>query len=98
MKLTQLAARPKLIRIELDDAEIREEYNDTLEFWIWDRQPIEKFIRVATTHGEDLGELIRMVNDMIMDEEGNPVLKDGEALPHGIMMKAIAKVVETLGK
>lgn len=98
MKLTQLAARPQLIRVELDDEEIQETYGEALEFWILDRQPMEKFIQIATTQTENPAELVRLVNGMILDEDGNTVIKDDEALPHGIMMKAIAKVVEILGK
>ena len=43
MKLAELAAEPKLIPITLDDADIVEKYGEPLEFWIWDRQPIDSF-------------------------------------------------------
>jgi hypothetical protein len=39
-----------------------------------------------------------MVNGMVLDEEGQPVVKDDLVLPTGIMTKVIGKVVETLGK
>ena len=42
--------------------------------------------------------MIRMVNDLILDEEGNRVLKEGEALPNDVMAVAIGAVVERLGK
>jgi hypothetical protein len=98
LKLTQLASKPQLIKITLDNAELKERYGDELEFWIWDRQPIDQFIKLATTGASDYAEMIRMVNDLILDEEGVKVLKEGEALPNDVMAAAIGAVVERLGK
>jgi hypothetical protein len=98
MKLTQLAAKPQLVKIEIADEDVVKEFGETLEFWIWDRQPMDKFIRLAQMKGEDMSELIAAVNDMVLDEEGNAVIKDGLVLPTNVMTKVIGKVVETLGK
>ena len=98
MKLTQLAAKPQLVKIELTDEETIKEYGEALEFWIWDRQPMDKFVRLAQMKGENMGELITAVNEMVLDEEGNPVIKDGLMLPTNVMTRVIGRVVETLGK
>ena len=98
MKLTQLAAKPQLVKVELNDEDVVKEFGEALEFYIWDRQPMDKFIRLAQMKGEDMSELIAAVNDMVLDEEGNPVVKDGLVLPTNVMTKVIGKVVETLGK
>lgn len=98
MKLTQLAAKPKLIKVELTDEDVVKEFGESLEFYIWDRQPIDKFVKLAQMKGNDLNELITAVNEMVLDEEGNPIIKDGLVLPTNVMTKVIGKVVETLGK
>jgi hypothetical protein len=98
MKLTQLAAKPQLVKIELNDEDVVKEFGEPLEFWIWDRQPMDRFVKLAQMKGEDMSELIEAVNDMVLDEEGNPIIKDGLVLPTNIMTKVIGKVVETLGK
>lgn len=98
MKLTKLAAKPQLVKIELIDEDIVKEYGEPLEFHIWDRQPIDKYIKIASVQGENVGELIKMVNEMILDEEGNKILNDDVMLPNSVMTRVIAKVVETLGK
>jgi hypothetical protein len=98
MKLTQLAAKPQLVKIEITDEDVVKEFGEALEFWIWDRQPMDKFVRLAQMTGDDMSELITAVNDMVLDEEGNPVVKDGLVLPTNVMTKVIGKVVETLGK
>jgi hypothetical protein len=98
MKLTQLAKAPQLIRIELDDEDIRKEYNDSLEFWIYDRQPLDQFIKLATAKQDDIGSMIEMINGMILDENGERVIKDNLTLPSDVILKVVNKVTETLGK
>lgn len=98
MKLKDLAAKPKLIPITIDTPEVLETYGEALEFWIWDRQPIQKFIKVATTMNTDYAEAVSMMNEMVLDEDGKPVCKEGLSLPSGVMTAAIHKVIEHLGK
>ena len=98
LKLTQLASKPQLIKVIIDKPEIVERHGDELEFWIWDRQPIDQFIKMATTGADNYGEMIRMVNDLILDEDGKQVIKTGEALPNDVMVAVIGAVVERLGK
>ena len=98
MKLSQLAAKPQLIRIELDTPEIVEQYQDTLEFWVYDRQDMEVFVKLATLDVNNFEKLTSLVNAMILDESGSPVVRDGLTLPSDVLMAAIQKVIEILGK
>jgi len=98
LKLTQLASKPQLIKLTIDQADLVEKYGDELEFWIMDRQPIDQFIKMATTGADNYGDMIKMVNDMVLDEDGNKVIKEGEALPNDVMVAVIAATVERLGK
>lgn len=98
MKLTQLAAKPQLIKIVIDDEETVQQYGEAVEFWIYDRQPLDKFVKLATLKTDNAAELIETVNGMALDEDGTPVVKDGLTLPMDLMTKVIGKVVERLGK
>lgn len=98
LNLTQLASKPQLIKITLDTPEIKEKYGDELEFWIMDRQPIDQFIKMATMSSDNYGEMIRMVNELILDETGERAIKEGEALPNDVMTIVLGAVVERLGK
>lgn len=98
LKLTQLASKPQLIKITLDDAEIVEKFGDELEFWIMDRQPIDQFIKMATIKGDNYGEMLKMVNDLVLDEDGTKILGAGQALPNDVMVIVMAAVVDRLGK
>lgn len=98
MKLTQLAAKPQLIKIQIDDEETVKEFGEAIEFWIWDRQPIHKFVKMANLKENDIDSLVQVVREMVLDEEGNETLTEDMALPMNVLTKVISKVVETLGK
>ena len=98
MNLKDLAAKPQLIKITIDDEEIIKEYNEPLEFYAYDKQPMEVFLKVASSRNHSVDELGLILKDMILDSEGNPVIVDGLMLPSRVLMSAFAKLVEVLGK
>lgn len=98
MKLTELATEPKLVKILIDDEDTVKEYDEAVEFWCFDRQPLNKFVKFATAKEQDPELMFDFCQDLILDEEGNKVMVDGKVLPAQLMMRAIAKVVEVLGK
>jgi hypothetical protein len=98
MKLAELAAEPKLIKIILDDEDLVKKYNEPLEFWIWDRQPIDSYMRMAKSTTDNFDDIVTAVNEMILDEEGKRIMKGNVMLPTNVLMKAFTKVIETLGK
>ena len=98
MKLSQLTAKPQLIDIHIDDEDTIKEFGEQIEFWTWDRQPMDVFMKLANATGNDTGSIIGIVRTLILDEKGKQILKDEEMLPTHVLMKAIGKVTELLGK
>ena len=98
MKINQLASKPKLIVLQIDDADVVAEYGEPIEFWTWDRQPLETFMKLASVNQSDPAMVIDIVRTMILDEEGQQVIQGDEMLPTNILVRIVAKVVETLGK
>jgi hypothetical protein len=98
MKLSQLSAKPQLMQLVLDDEETIAEYNESIEFWTWDRQPLETFMKLANTDQANSGAMIEVIRTLILDEEGNPLIDKGNMLPSKVLLKAITKIVEALGK
>jgi hypothetical protein len=98
MKLSQLTSEPKLIEIAIDDKDTVKEYGEAITFFTWDRQPMEVFMRLANVTEKDGSQIIDIVKTLILDENGKPILNDKNMLPTGVLMKAIAKVTESLGK
>lgn len=98
MNLKNLATKPQLIKVTLDDSQIVEQYGEALEFWIWDKQPLSKFVRFANAETANFGELVEFCSDLILDEEGQPIMTGDLILPSGVLVKCVNKVVEQLGK
>lgn len=98
MKLTQLAAKPQLIRLVLDTPDVIERYQEPLEFYTWDRQPLDVFVKLAQINNSNIGDVIDIVRTMILDESGNQVIQNDVMLPSQVLIQAIGKITDTLGK
>lgn len=97
MKLSQLTAKPQLIEVTIDDIETMTEFGEAITFHTWDRQPLDTFMKLTNT-GSDSTNIIEIVRTLILDEKGKEVLSKDNMLPTNILMKAITKVTELLGK
>lgn len=98
MKLSDLAAKPKLLEIKIEDEDTIKEYGEALSFHIWDRQNMETFVKLATIDYKDFGAVSEIIQKLILSEEGKPIIDGENILPTHVMIKAIQTVVETLGK
>lgn len=98
MKLNQIAAKPKLITVVLDDEEVIKEFGEPVEFYTWDRQPLDTFMKLANANQQDQSQMIDIVRTLILDENGKQIIDGENMLPVNVLIKAIAKIVEKLGK
>ena len=98
MKITQLSAKPQLIEFTLDDTDIVTKYGEAIVFWSWDRQPMDTFMKLASATESNVTNIISIVKDLILDEAGKPVITADTMLPTDVLMRAISKITESLGK
>lgn len=97
MKLSELSQKPKLINIVIDKKEIVKKYGEELEFHIYDRQPLDVFTKLANAK-EDTAGVTELIQEMILDENGKPVVTDGNVLPLDVIMEAVTLITQELGK
>lgn len=97
MKLNELSKEPKLLLIALDDEATISEYGEPLEFYTWDRQPLDVFMKLASAKHTDPASMIDAIRPMILDETGTQVIRGNNMIPANIMVKAITKLVKELG-
>lgn len=98
MKLSEIAKKPKLIEVTINDADIVEEFGEPLTFWTWDRQPMDVFLKLAAIDQSNTASVIEAVRELILNEDGSPVLTGEDSLPTKVLMRVIVTVVESLGK
>ena len=97
MKLQQLARKPTLLKQVIDDAEIVEKYGEPVEFYVYDRYDMNTLMRLASVEGENFSAITDIVKELVLDEEGNPVITDENSLPLDIMLKVVEATVNQLG-
>lgn len=100
MKITQLAAKPQLIKIKLSNKDLVKKYKEEIEFHTWDRQPLDTFMELANVNsdGGKPGDIIHLVKDLILDENGKAVIRDDNTIPTDVLLAATGAIVERLGK
>jgi hypothetical protein len=98
MKLSDLAKKPQLTEIIINDEEIIEKYGDSLSFYVHDRLPLETYTSLASVKTDDPSAMYSLIKDLILDETGLPVMSEGNVLPIDVMNAAVMKVTESLGK
>jgi len=98
MKLSELAKQPTLIKLTIDKEELVEKYGDELEFFMYDRQSIDVFSKLAEVNEDNIGGYMHILQDIILNEEGYPVITDTEVLPMDVLTEAMRLIGERLGK
>lgn len=98
MKLSELAKEPQLQKIVINNETLVEKYGEELEFYIYDRQPLDTFTKLADITEANVGEYIYVLKDIILDEQGEPVCKDNMVLPMDVLTEALKLIGEHLGK
>jgi len=98
MKLSELAKKPQLTKLTIADEDIIAEFGEAIEFWTWDRQPMDVFLKLASVDQANTASVIEAVRDLVLDEAGKPVLTGENSLPTKVMMRVITAVVNSLGK
>lgn len=98
MKLSELAKEPQLIKLTIDEPKIVEKYGDELEFYMYDRQSIDIFSKLADVNEDNIGGYIPILQNIILNEDGRPVITDAEVLPMDVLTEAMKIIGEKLGK
>ena len=97
MQLNQLAAKPQLIKITIDDPDIVKEYGEPVEFYCYDRQPMATYLKLAQLNQKDMPEVLKTISDLVLNDKGEPALGAEDLLPLDITVKVIEGVVAKLG-
>ena len=98
MKIQDLAAKPKLISMTIDKKELVEKYGEAIIFHFYDRQPLDVFAKLASATQDNVMEIAGVIESLILDEAGQPIIKEGVTLPIDVLMEAINEVTTHLGK
>ena len=97
MNLSDLAKKPELVEIVIDDADIVEQYKEPITFYTFDRCPLDTFTKLAGLNQSNPSEMIHVVKDLILDKDQRPILSKDRMLPPAVLIRAVQKIVAKLG-
>jgi hypothetical protein len=97
MKLKELAKKPQLVKVTLDNEDIVERYGEPVDFWIYDRYEMDLYLKLMHNEEKDFVGLSQTIKDMVMDEDGSPIFSDGEIIPADVLTKMVEEVIGHLG-
>ena len=98
MQLEQLAVQPQLTKLTITEPKIVEKYGEELEFYVYDRQKLDVFAKMASVTEENAMQYSTLLTDLILNEKGEPVMSDDKVLPIDVLTEAIKLIGEMLGK
>jgi hypothetical protein len=96
MNIKELARKPELKKITVDNPIVVEAYGEAVDFWMYDRQSVPTYLQLAQLK-DDHNQLFTIIKTIIMDENGLPVLNEGEMLPIDIMIPILEAAIRELG-
>jgi hypothetical protein len=96
MKLGDLAKKPQLIKVSMDDEFIVKAYGEPVDFYMYDRQDLPTYIKLSKVESDN-DELPKLIRQLVLDEKGKPALAADKVLDVEIMIKVIETVVKNLG-
>jgi hypothetical protein len=99
MDISKFAKKPTLTKIVMDDAEVIEQYGETIEFHMLDQMSIStyfEFYRLQQDQDSDkLNDLLRKI---VLKDDGSPALSGEEIFPVDLTLGLLVKINEFLGK
>jgi len=96
--IKEFARKPELIRVELDTQDIREEFGDSVVFYMKDYVDISTYFDFYRSQTDNPGGLNTVLQKLVLNESGQPVIGPDETLPAALAIGALSKISEHLGK
>tara|TARA_B100002019_G_C20855599_1_gene396736 strand:+ start:276 stop:572 length:297 start_codon:yes stop_codon:yes gene_type:complete len=98
MQLEQLAVQPKLTKLTISEPKIVEKYGEELEFYVYDRQKLDVFAKMASITEDNAMQYSTLLTDLILNDKGEPVMSEDKILPIDVLTEAIKMIGDMLGK
>ena len=99
MKLKELSKKPQLVKLTIDKKELVEKYGETLDFYMYDRQPLNIYSSIAaSSKSEDIGDYLHLLQSIVLDENGDTVMSEDSLLPLDLMTESLVLIGQQLGK
>jgi hypothetical protein len=99
MKIDKIAINPELLKISLQDKDIIEAYGEPIEFYIKNYVGIDTYFDFYKSRSDkDEEKLMEILRKLILNEHGQPAIKEDQYLPIDIILHSMDQIGTELGK
>lgn len=97
--ISELARKPQLLEIVLDSEDIVAEYGEPVVFYMKDFVDISTYFDFFRSQADGNTQGLNLVlKKLILNKDGEMILKNDEALPVDVAVAALGRINENLGK
>lgn len=96
--INEFVKKPQLTQIVLDDEDTVNTFGDSVIFYMKDFVDVNTYFDFFRSQSENSNQLNEVLQRLILNDQGKPVLRDDETLPIELAVKVLTKINEILGK
>jgi len=96
--IKDFAKRPELVQMVLDTEDIIQEFGEPVIFYMKDYVDINTYFEFFRSQTDNVNGLNKILREIVLNEQGERVIGDDEALPVQLAVGALSKINENLGK
>jgi hypothetical protein len=97
VRLSSLKAKPTLVEKLIEDADIIEAFGGPLQFWTWDRIPLETYMALVSADQDDISSRFAIARKLILEEDGTVILTGDEVFTPAVMTVIVGEVFSGMG-
>ena len=98
MNIASFAKKPTLVKITIDDEEIVKEYGDVF-FYVFDQVDLNTYFDFFKSQQDQDGSALNsLLRKLILNDKGQPAMKEQDLLPIDLTVAAIRAIGDQLGK
>lgn len=99
MDISNLAKKPQIVDLTIDDADIVEKYGEAITFYMIDEMGIDTYFSFyRLQQGQQAEQLNQLLRKIILKSDGTPALSEDQVLPVDLTLAVLVKINEFLGK
>ena len=99
MDISNLAKKPELVELCIDDQDLVDRYGEAITFYMIDEMGIDTYFAFYRLQQEQRAEeLNKLLRKIILKKDGTPALGNEQVLPVDLTLAVLVKINDFLGK
>jgi hypothetical protein len=99
MDISKLAKKPELVKLDITDPDIVEEFGEVISFWMLDHIDVATYFNFYKfQQNQDSNLLMELLQKIVLKEDGSPSILKDQVLPVSLTLAVLVRINDFLGK